>query len=73
MKLNVSKEYLRRLEQVLKSKLNSANLVQEVNTWTVSLLGYSVASICWRNCELQSMDRKTRKLFKYIWRIAPKD
>ena len=32
MKLNVSKEYIRRLRKVLKSKLNGGNLVGGVNT-----------------------------------------
>ena len=31
MKLNVSKEYIRRLRKVLQSKLNSENLVRGVN------------------------------------------
>ena len=43
MKLNVSKEYIRRLRKVLKSKLNGGNLVRGVNTWAVSLLRYSAA------------------------------
>ena len=37
MKLNVSKEYIRRIRRVLKSKLNGGNLVCGVNTWAVSL------------------------------------
>ena len=37
MKLNVSKEYIRRLRKVLKSKLNGGNLVRGVITWAVSL------------------------------------
>ena len=45
MKLNVSKECIRRLRKVLKSKLNSGNLVGGVNTWTVSLLRYSPAFV----------------------------
>ena len=32
MKLNVSKEYIRRFRKVLKSKLNSGNLVCGINT-----------------------------------------
>ena len=32
MKLNVSKEYIRRIRKVLKSKLNDGNLVRGVNT-----------------------------------------
>ena len=41
MKLNVSKEYIRKIRKVLKSKLNSENLVHGVNTWALSLLRYS--------------------------------
>ena len=43
MKLNVSKEYIRRLEKILKPKLNDGNLVRGVNTWAVSLIRYSAA------------------------------
>ena len=63
MKLNVSKEYIRRLRKVLKLKLNGGNLVHGVNTWAVSLLRYSAAFASWRKSELQATDRKTRKLF----------
>ena len=38
MKLNVSKEYIRRLRKVLQSKLNGENLVRGVNIRAVSLL-----------------------------------
>ena len=56
MKLNVSKEYIRRLRKVFKSKLNGGNLVRGVNTWAVSLLRYSAAFVCWRKSELQAID-----------------
>ena len=36
-KLNVSKEYIRRLRKVLKSKLHGGNLVRGFNTWAVFL------------------------------------
>ena len=62
MKLNVSKEYIKRLRKVLMSKLNGGNLVHGVNTWAVSLLRYSAALVSWRKSELQAIDRKTRKL-----------
>ena len=52
MKLNVSKEYFRRLRKVLNSKLNDGNLVHGVNTWPVSLLKYSAPCISWRKSEL---------------------
>ena len=61
--MNASKEYIRRLRKVLKSKLNGGNLVRGVNTWEVSLLRYSAAFVSWRKNELQAIDRKTRKLF----------
>ena len=63
MKLNVSKECIRRLRKVLKSKLNGENLVRGVNTLAVSVIRYSAAFVSWRKSELQAIDRKTRKLF----------
>ena len=63
MKLNVPKEYIRRIRKVLKSKLNGGDLVRGVNTWAVSLLRYSAAFVSWRKSKLQAIDRKTRKLF----------
>ena len=72
MKLNVSKEYIRRLRKVLKSKLNGGNLVRGVNTWVVSLLRYSAAFVSWRRSELQAIDRKTRKLFTIYGALSPK-
>ena len=72
MKLNVSKEYIRRIRKVLKSKLNGGNLVHEVNTWAVSLLRYSAAFISSRKSELQVINRKTRKLFTIYIALHPK-
>ena len=40
MKLNVLKEYIRWLRNVLKSKVNGGNLVRGVSAWAVSLLRY---------------------------------
>ena len=72
MKSNVSKEYIRRIRQVLKSKLNGGNLVHGVNTWAVSLLRYSAAFVSWRKSELQAIDRKTKKLFTIYGALHPK-
>ena len=63
MKLNVLKEYIKRLRKVLKSKLNGENLVRGVNTWTESLIRHSAAFVSWRRSELQPIDKKTRKFF----------
>ena len=72
MKLNVLKEYIRRLRKILKSELNGGNLVCGVNTWAVSLLRYSAAFLCWRKSELQAIDRKTRDLFTIYGALHPK-
>ena len=72
MKLNVSKEYIRRLRKVLKSKLNGGNLVRGVNACTVSLLRYSATFVSWRKSELEAIDRKTRKLFTIYRALHPK-
>ena len=71
MKLNVSKEYIRRLRIVLKSKLNGGNLVFGVNTWAVFLLRYSGAFVSERKSELQPIDRKIRKLFTIYGALHP--
>ena len=67
----VSKEYIRRLTKVLKSKLNGGNFVRGVNTWAVSLLRYSAAFVSWRKSELQGIDRKTSKLFTIYGALHP--
>ena len=72
MKLNVSKEYIKKLRKVLKSKLNDENLVRGVNVWAVSLLRYSAAFVSWRKSELEAIDRKTRKLFTIYGTLHPK-
>ena len=71
MKLNVSKEYIRRLRKVLKSKLNGGNLVHGVNTWAVSLLRYSAPFVSWRKSELQAIDRKTWQLLTIYGALHP--
>ena len=72
IKLNISKEYIKRLRKVLMSKLNGGNLVRGVNTWAVSLLRYSAAFVSWRKSELQAIDRKNRKLFTIYGALHPK-
>ena len=72
MKLNVSKESIRRLSKVLKPKLNDGDLVRGVNTWAVSLLRYSTAFLSWRKSELQAIDRNTKTLFTIYGALHPK-
>ena len=71
MKLNVSKEYIRRLRKVFKSKLTGGSLVRGFNTWAVSLLRYSAAFVSWRKSKLQAINRKTRELFTIYEALHP--
>ena len=70
--MNIFKEYIRRIRNVLKSELNGGHLVRGVNTWAVSLLRYSMSFVSWRKSELQAIDRKTRKLFTIYGALHPK-
>ena len=70
--VNVSKECIRRLKKVLKSKLIDGNLFLGVNTWAVTLLRYLAAFDIWRKSESQAIDRKTRKLFTIYGALHPK-
>ena len=62
MKSQLEKEYVRRLRKILKSKLNSGNLVTAINTWAVSLVRYGAGVIEWTQQELENIDRGTRKM-----------
>ena len=70
--LSVSKEYIKRLRKVLKSKLNGGNLTRGVNNLAVSLLRYSAAFVSWRKNELQAVDRKNRDLFNIYGTLHPR-
>ena len=70
--MNVSKEYIKRLRKVLKSKLNGGHLLRGVNTRAVCLLRHSAAFVSWRKSKIQAIDRKTRKLFTIYVVLHPK-
>ena len=72
MKLNISKEYIIWIRKVVKSKLNGGSLVRGVKTWAISLLRYSAAFVSWRKSKLQTIDRKTRKLFTVYGALHPR-
>ena len=72
MKMKISTEYLRKTRKLLKSKLNSGNLVKSINTWAVLLLRYSAAFVNWKRSELQEIDRKTRKYLTMYGGLHPK-
>ena len=67
-----SKEYLRRLRLILKSKLNGRNKIVTVNTWVVSVMRYGAGILKWNTDELKSLDRRTRKFVTMHRVLHPK-
>ena len=57
----VSEEYNRRLNRMLKSKLNSGNLVKAINTYAVAAIRFTAGIVKWNKEELGTLDQKTRK------------
>ena len=62
VKDRLSKEYVRTVKKVIRSKLNGGNMVRVINSWAVSLLRYIGGVVRWTKVELMNLDRKTRKL-----------
>ena len=73
MKNKIQKEYLRRTRKLLETKLNSRNLIKEINTWAVPLDRYSGPFFKWTRDELRQMDQRTRKLMTIHKALHPRD
>ena len=72
MKEKFSREYLRRLRLMLRSKLNGRNKIMVVNTWAASVIRYGAGILKWNTDELKSLDRRTRKLMTMHGGLHPK-
>ena len=72
MKEKFSREYLRRLRLILRSKLNGRNKIMAVNTWAVSVMRYGAGILKWNTDELKSLDRRTRKFMTMHGALHPK-
>ena len=71
MKEALSKECLRSIRKILKSKQNSGNLVSAINARAVSLIRYGAGIIYWSKEELRNLDSKTRKLLSVYRSFHP--
>ena len=65
-------EYLRRVNLIMKSKLNGRNKILAANTWPVSLMRYGAGILRWTKNELQEIDRKTRKVMTINKELHPR-
>ena len=72
MKEKFSKEYLRWLRLILRSKLNGGNKIMAVHTWVVSAMRYGVGILKWNRDELKSLDRMTRTFMTIYGALHPK-
>ena len=72
MKELFRKEYLRRVNLIMKSKLNGRNKILAANTWAVSLMRYGAGILRWTKNELQEIDRKTRKVMTISKELHPR-
>ena len=61
MREKFSKDYIRQLRLILRSKLNGRNKIMTVKTRAVSVMRYSARILKWNTDELKSLDRRTRK------------
>ena len=60
MKEQLKKEYIRRVRNVLKSKLNGGNIISAINSRAVSTVRYGAGVIKWTKNDLEELDRKKR-------------
>ena len=72
MKVNIRKEYKRRIKLVLKSELNARNRIAAINTLAVPVILYSYGVIDWKLDKIQDLDRMTRKPLCMNWMLAMK-
>ena len=73
MKEKFSREYLRRLRLILRSKLNGRNKIMAVNTWVASVMRYGAGILKWNTDELKSLDRRTSKFMTMYGALHPKN
>ena len=62
MKDRITSEYMRRVRNLCRSKLNGGNMISGIKAWAVSVLCYTADIVDWTVEELVSMDRRTRKV-----------
>ncbi len=72
MKEKTIREYKRRLRLIPKTKLNGKNKITAINTWAVAIFRYGAGIIDWKDSELKSIDRTTRKNLTMYGAMHPK-
>jgi hypothetical protein len=60
MKAEITKEFVGRTRQILKTKLNGKNLFQAINTYACSSLRYSFGLVEWTRTDIEGLQRRLR-------------
>ena len=71
-KNKAKKEYMKRLRQVLKSKLNAKNKIQAINAYAIPVISYTGGIIKWRSDELKQINSRTRKIMTMHGALHPR-
>ena len=71
MKEKFKSEYLRRTKLVMKSRLYDRHKIIAINTWALSLIGYSASFVKWTKIKLDEIDGKTRKVMALNKELHP--
>ena len=66
----VTKEYIRRVRKILRSKLNGGNTINAINLQAVAVTRYGAGIIKWTK-ELRNIDRRIRKLMNMNRALQP--
>ena len=72
MKGQIKKEYIRRVRNIIKSKLNGGNIISVINSIAVFIVRYGLRIISYTKMELEELDWKTRKLMAMYGAQHPK-
>ena len=72
VKYDATSPYLKRVKQVLKSKLSGPNKIQAINIYAVPVICYTAGIIPWTETEVAELDRKTRKTLTMYGAFHPK-
>ena len=66
MKEKIRKEYYREARVILKAELNSANIMETINTLDMTVVQYSFDIINWTLQDLRRIETKISKLLNAI-------
>ena len=72
MKSQTKKEYIRRVINIIKSKLNGGNIISAISSRAVSIVRYGAGIISWTKMKLEELDWKTKKLMTMYGAQYPK-